>query len=126
MERQLDETVTYARGREQFGKPIGQFQSVSNRIADMKLRLEISKLLLYRAAWLMSNDTSAQMESALTKLYLAEAFAASSMDSVRVHGGSGYVTEYEVERDLRDAVGGVIYGGTSDIQRQVVARLLGL
>ena len=126
MERQLEETVHYARNRKQFGKPIGQFQSVSNRVADMRLRLDTAKLLLYRAAWLKSLGNAAQIESAMAKLYFAEAFLDSSLDAVRVSGGRGYVTEAEVERDLRDAVGGVLYGGTSDIQRQIISRLLGL
>lgn len=126
MERQLEESVSYASQREQFGRPIGSFQSVSNRIADMKLRLEVAKLLIYRAAWLKDAGRPAQMDSALTKLHVAEAFVASSLDSVRIHGGIGYMTDSGVERQLRDAVGGVIYGGTSDIQRQVIARLLGL
>lgn len=126
MERQLEETVEYARKRRQFGKPIGQFQSVSNRIADMRLRLEVSKLLLHQAAWLKSTDHDSGLAAALTKLYVGEAFLASSLDAVRVHGGRGYLTESGIERDLRDSVGGVIYGGTSDIQRQIVARLLGL
>lgn len=126
MERQLDETIEYARTREQFGKPIGQFQSVSNRVANMRLRLDTAKLLVYRAAWLKSQGDPAQIESAMAKLYFAEAFLDSSLDAVRVSGGRGYITEAEVERDLRDSVGGVLYGGTSDIQRQIMARLLGL
>ena len=126
MERQLEETVGYAKDRRQFGKSIGQFQSVSNRIADMRLRLEVSKLLLYRSAWLKSMGGDAAVDAALTKLYVSEAFLASSLDAVRVHGGRGYMSEIGIERDLRDSVGGVIYGGTSDIQRQIVARLSGL
>ena len=126
MERQLDETVAYAKQRQQFGQPIGDFQSVSNRIADMRVRLDAAKLLMYRAAWLKSQGEEAQIESAAAKLFFSEAFLSSSLDAVRVSGGRGYLSEDEVERDLRDAVGGVIYGGTSDIQRRVIARLLGL
>ena len=126
MERQLEETIDYANERHQFKQSIGKFQSVSNRIADMKLRLETARLLLYKVAWLKSNNKPAMMEAALVKLYLSEAFFESSMDAVRIHGGKGYVSEYGIERDLRDAVGAVIYGGTSDIQRKIVARLLGL
>ncbi len=126
MERQLEATIEYARTRKQFGKPIGQFQSVSNRVADMRLRLDTAKLLLYRAAWLKSLGKPAQIESAMAKLYFAEAFLDSSLDAVRVSGGRGYITEAGVERDLRDSVGGVLYGGTSDIQRQIMSRLLGL
>lgn len=125
MERQLDQSIEYSKKRKQFGQPISQFQSVSNRLADMRLRLEAAKLLLYQSAWLKSTGRSAQLESALTKLHIAESFLASSVDSVRIHGGVGYLTEAEIERELRDAVGGVIYGGTSDIQRQLIARLLG-
>lgn len=126
MERQLEDTIAYAKEREQYGAPIGQFQSVSNRIAEMKLRLETSRLLLYKTAWLIQNGDSAQLESSLVKLHLTESWLASSLDALRVRGGSGYLTEMEVERDFRDSIGGTLYAGTSDIQRNLVARLLGL
>lgn len=126
MQRQLERAVAYARGRKQFGQSIGKFQSVSNRIADMKLRLEASRLMLYQVAWLKKQGKSAMMEAALCKLYLSEAFVQSSHDAVRTHGGLGFMTESGVERDLRDAVGGTLYAGTSDIQRNIIARLLGL
>ena len=126
MERQLEETIEYARERKQFKQPIGKFQSVSNRVADMKLRLETARLLLYKVAWLKDQGKSAMMEAALLKLYLSEAFVESSFDAIRIHGGYGYMSEYEVERDLRDAIGGVLYGGTSDIQRNIISSLLGL
>lgn len=126
MERQLEETITFVKERQQFGQPIGKFQSVSNRIADMKLRLESSRLLLYKVAWLKKQGKSALMEAALLKLQLSESFVASSMDAIRSRGGLGYLTATEVERDMRDAVGGVLYAGTSDIQRTIIAKLLGL
>ena len=126
MERQLEKTIDYAKSREQYGQPIGKFQSVSNRVADMKLRLETARLLLYKLSWLKEREQPAMLEAALLKLYLSECFVASGLDSVRIHGGNGYLTEYEVERDLRDAIGGVIYAGTSDIQRNIIARSLGL
>ncbi len=126
MARQLETSIHYARERVQFGQPIGKFQAVANRIADMKVRLETARLLLYQVAWLKKTGTSAPMEAALCKLYLSECFVASSLDAIRIHGGNGYMTESEVERDLRDAVGGVIYGGTSDIQRTIIARMLGV
>ncbi len=126
MERQLEKTIAYAKSREQYGQPIGKFQSVSNRVADMKLRLETARLLLYKVAWLKEQGQPAMVEAALLKLYLSECFVASGLDALRIHGGNGYLTEYEIERDLRDAIGGVIYGGTSDIQRNIIARSLGL
>ncbi len=126
MERQIEDSIRYAKEREQFNLPIGKFQSVANRIVDMKLRLETSRLLLYKVAWLKSNGKQAVMEAALAKLYLSECFVESSLDAVRIHGGYGYATEFEIERDVRDAVGGTLYSGTSDIQRNIIARLLGL
>lgn len=126
MRRQLDEAIAYARERQAFGQPIGKFQSVSNRIAEMKLRLETGKLLLYKVAWLDVNKQPLLMEAALANLYLSECFVDSSIDSIHIHGAKGYVTEFGIERDLRDGIGGLIYSGTSDIQRQIVARLLGL
>ena len=126
MERQLEYCIQYARERKQFGQQIGKFQSVANRIADMKVRLETARLILYKVAWLKKSGKSAVMEAALAKLYLSECFVQSSLDSIRTLGGYGYMTEYEVERDLRDSIGGVLYSGTSDIQRMIIARLSGL
>ena len=124
--RQLDEAIEYARTREAFGSPIGKFQSVSQRIVEMKLRLELGRLLIYKVAWLEQTGQPLGLEASLAKLYLSESFVESSMDAIRLHGVKGYLKEFEVERDLRDAVGGLIYSGTSDIQRVIVARLLGL
>ena len=126
LERQLEECVEYARKRRQFGKPVGKFQSVSNRIADMKLRLETAKLLNYKVAWLKERGRSTMLESAMLKLHLSESFLDSSLDAIRIHGGLGYQSEYGVERELRNAVGGLIYAGTSDIQRNIIAGMLGL
>lgn len=126
MERQIDKCIKYAKGRKQFGQSIGKFQSVSNRVVEMQLRLETSRLLLYKAAWLKQQGKQAIMETALLKLHLSEAFVESGMDAIRIHGARGYLTEFEIERDLRDAIGGTIYAGTSDIQRNIIAKLLGL
>jgi alkylation response protein AidB-like acyl-CoA dehydrogenase len=126
MRRQLDEAVAFAKRRRQFGQPIGKFQSVSNRIADMRLGLETARLLLYKVAWMIERGRNVTLESALLKLHLSELFVASSLDVIRTLGGAGYLTDGGVERDLRDAVGGLLYAGTNDIQRLLVARMLGL
>ena len=126
MERQLEACVRYSRERTQFGQPIGKFQSVGNRIADMKVRIETARLMLYKVAWLKKMGQNAVMEAAIAKLYLSECFVQSSMEALRIHGAYGYMTESEIERDVRDAIGGTIYSGTSDIQRGIVARLMGL
>ncbi len=126
MQRQLEACVERARTWERFGKPIGKFQSVANRIADMKLRLETARLLLYKTAWLKSQGRRASLESSLAKLHVSECMVQSSLDAVQIFGGYGYTAEYGIERDLRDSVGGLIYSGSSDIQRMIVARHLGL
>ena len=106
MERQLETCVAYARTRQQFGQAIGKFQAVANRLVDMKLRLETSRLLLYRTGWLRTGgDAGATDAAAQAKLYISEAFVASSLDAVQMHGGYGYATETGIERDLRDAIG---------------------
>lgn len=126
MDFQLRQAIKYVRSRRQFRQSIGKFQSISNRIADMKVRLETSRLLLYHTAWLKSQGRSAVSEAAMLKLYLSESFVDSSMDAMRIHGGRGYMTEWGVERDLRDAMGGVFYAGTSDIQRNIIAGMMGV
>jgi alkylation response protein AidB-like acyl-CoA dehydrogenase len=126
MQRQLETCVSYVRQRKQFGKPIGEFQSVSNRLAQMKLRLETARLILYKAAWVKQSGKPAGVEASSAKLYLGEAWIQSCMDAVQIHGGWGYTTEYEAERDLRDALGGTLYSGTSDIQKEIIARGLGI
>jgi alkylation response protein AidB-like acyl-CoA dehydrogenase len=126
MQRQLEHCIAYAQVREQFGQPIGQFQAVAHRIVDMKVRLETSRLLLYRFGRLLDDGQATPLDAALTKLHLSECFVSSSLDAVQVHGGYGYMTEYEFEGDVRDAIGGRLYSGTSELQRNVIARHLGL
>jgi hypothetical protein len=126
MQRQLETSVEYAKTRRQFGKPIGQFQSVSNKIVDMKLRMETARLMLYKVAWMKKEYGSAGVDSAIAKLYLSESWVKSCLDAIQIHGGYGYTTEYEIERDLRDSVGGTLYSGTSEIQKNIIARYLGL
>ena len=126
MDRQLEDTIRYAKERQQFGQSIGKFQSVANRIADMQLRLETSRLLLYKVAWLKKMDEDATLAAAQAKLHISESYLQNSMDALRVHGGYGYMREFDVERDVRDSFGGVIYSGTSDIQRLIIAKELEL
>src|ERR1700733_12992060 len=126
MQRQLEACTAYARAREQFGQPIGKFQAVAGKIADMYLRLEAARPLRYPAAWLGQQGKPALAEAAAAKLFTSEAWVASSLDAIQVHGAFGYMKESGIERDLRDAVASTIYSGTSEIQRVILARMLGL
>jgi alkylation response protein AidB-like acyl-CoA dehydrogenase len=126
MQRQLEECVGYARTRRQFGQPIGKFQAVSEKVADMYLRVQAARLMIYQAAWLGQQGRSAVAEAAAAKLFTSEAWVSSSLDAIQVHGAYGYMKESGIERDLRDAVAGTIYSGTSEIQRVILSRMLGL
>jgi alkylation response protein AidB-like acyl-CoA dehydrogenase len=126
MERQLEQAIAYAQERRQFGEPIGSFQAVAHRLVDMKLRLETARLLLYRLAWLLDSGRPATLDSALVKLHLSDSYVRSSLDALQVLGGYGYMTEYELEREVRDSIGSRLYSGTSEIQYNIAARSLGL
>jgi alkylation response protein AidB-like acyl-CoA dehydrogenase len=126
MQRQLEECVDYARTRRQFGQPIGKFQAVAGKVADMYLRVEAARLLIYRTAWLGQQGRPVLAEAAAAKLFASEAWVASSLEAIQLHGAYGYMKESGIERDLRDAVAGTIYSGTSEIQRVILARMLGL
>jgi L-prolyl-PCP dehydrogenase len=126
MQRQIETCVKYARERKQFGKPIGKFQAVAHRIANMKVRLETSRWLVYRVGWMKQQGKSAVMDAAIAKLYVSENLVQCCQDAIQIHGAYGYMTEPGIERDLRDSISSTIYSGTSEIQRNIIAAWLGL
>lgn len=126
MQRQLERCISYAQERRQFGQPIGKFQAISHRIVDMRVRLETARLLLYQQGWRKSQGKPSPLDAAMVKLYVSECFLQSSLDAVQIHGANGYMSESELERDIRDAIGSRIYSGTSEIQRNIVASYMGL
>ena len=116
--------VAYVKERQQFGRPIGTFQGVAFKIADMATELEAARALVYRAAWLKDQGRDYSLAAAQAKLYASEVSSRVTNAAVQVHGGYGYITEYRVERYLRDAKLTEIGEGTSEIQRLVIARQL--
>ena len=116
--------VAYVKERQQFGRPIGTFQGVAFQIADMATELEAARALVYRAAWLKDQGRDYSLAAAQAKLYASEVSSRVTNAAVQVHGGYGYITEYRVERYLRDAKLTEIGEGTSEIQRLVIARKL--
>jgi alkylation response protein AidB-like acyl-CoA dehydrogenase len=126
MEEQLERSVAHARGRRQFGRRIGDFQAVSHRIATMKQRLESSRLLLYRACWMLDRQEDHLEAAALSKVAVSESAVANSLDAIQIFGGSGYLTATGMEQQLRDSVPAMIFSGTTEIQRELVARTMGL
>jgi hypothetical protein len=126
MQRLMEDTIAYAKQRRQFGEPISRFSPIADRIVDMKVAIEAGRLLLYKVGAVKDAGGDAVLEAAIAKLFVSEAHTRQTLDALQIHGGYGYSTEYEVEREVRDAIPGTIYSGTSEMQRKIIARLLGL
>lgn len=126
MQHTYETCVAYAKLRHQFGQPISRFAPVADKIVEMRMAIELGRLLLYKIGAVKDAGGSAVLESAMAKLFISEAHVRLALDAIQIHGGYGFSTEYEIERELRDAVPGRIYSGTSEIQRRIIARLLGL
>jgi alkylation response protein AidB-like acyl-CoA dehydrogenase len=126
MRRTMERCVSYARQRRQFGKPIAKYESIADKIADMKIAIDAGRALVLRAGWLMDNGHDGMVEAAVAKAFVAEANVKTHLDAIQIFGGYGYMTESDIERHLRDAVGGKIYSGTTEIQKRIIARGLGL
>jgi alkylation response protein AidB-like acyl-CoA dehydrogenase len=124
MQRLLDTTVRHARTRKQFGQAIGKFQLVASKLVDMRMRLEAARYALYHAAYCRSRGRTALLEVAMAKLHISEAWVKNCEDAMQIHGGYGYMVDYEIEREMRDAMGSRIYSGTSEIQRNIIASLM--
>lgn len=126
MQRLLEGSLRHARTRKQFGQLIGKNQAISHKLADMKVRLEAARWLIYRAAASLGESREASLHAAIAKLFTSEAFVESARDGIQIMGGYGYMVESEVERVMRDALGSTIYSGTSEMQRNIIGRWLGL
>ena len=126
MQHRLDRCLDYARSRTQFGSPIGSFQLVSSKLVEMKIGVETSRRWLFDTAEKLLRRENIAVDLAITKLVTSENNVASALAAVQVFGGHGYMTETGIEKELRNAVAGTIYSGTSEIQRQRIATLIGL
>lgn len=120
----LDASVKYAKEREQFGKPIGHFQAIQHKIADMSARLEASRLLVRKAAWMRDLGRDCNRESSEAKMIASQTANFCADEALQIHGGAGYTDHFHVERLFRDARITEIYEGATDIQRLVIARAL--
>ncbi|RLL45530.1 acyl-CoA dehydrogenase [Oceanobacillus piezotolerans] len=121
----LDKALNYAKERNQFGKSISNFQAIQFKLADMAMEVELARNMVYKAAWLKDQRKPFGKEAAFAKLFATETAFRSANQAIQIHGGYGYMQEYEVERYLRDAKLLEIGEGTSEIQRLVIARHLG-
>ncbi|HAM80458.1 acyl-CoA dehydrogenase family protein [Ornithinibacillus bavariensis] len=121
----LEKALQYAKERKQFGKSISSFQAIQFKLADIAMEVELARNMVYKAAWLKDNDQPFTKESAYAKLFATETAFRAANQAIQIHGGYGYMREYEVERYLRDAKLLEIGEGTSEVQRLVIARQLG-
>jgi alkylation response protein AidB-like acyl-CoA dehydrogenase len=126
MKRQLEACLGYVKQRRQFGQPIGNFQAIAHKLADMKVDVEMAELMLYKVGWLRKARKPAFLESAMVKLFVSESYVRSSLAALEIHGAFGYVRESDTERQVRDSLASTIYAGTSEIQRNIIANWMGL
>lgn len=122
----VDAALAYAKARVQFGRPIGTFQAISHRLAEMQTEVDASRLLMLRAAWLVSEGKDALKEITMAKLHASETYVKVASEAVQIMGAYGLNTEYDMERHYRDAKSATIAAGTSETQRNLIARLMGL
>jgi alkylation response protein AidB-like acyl-CoA dehydrogenase len=127
-EAAFDDLLAYVKEREQFGRPIGSFQALKHRIADLATELECCRLLVYDVARKVDEDPNRMLprEASMAKLKCTEVNKAVALEGMQMMGGYGYASEYAMEGHVRRAVVGTIYGGTSEIQREIIGKTLGL
>ena len=121
---ELEDSLAYAKEREQFGKPITSFQAIQWKLADMATELDAAEMLLLKAAWLEDNGYNFEKESAMAKMYASDVAMRAAVEGVQIFGGYGYCKDYPAERHMRDAKICQIYEGTNEVQRMVIARKL--
>jgi alkylation response protein AidB-like acyl-CoA dehydrogenase len=122
----VDLAASYAKERKQFGKPIGSFQAIAHMLADMQTEVDATRLLVLRAAWLVDNNKEALREITMAKLMAGETYAKVSNMGMQIMGGYGYNMEFDMQRHFRDARAATIAGGSSQMQRNLIANLMGL
>lgn len=120
MQRIMEKCIQYANERKQFGRFIAENQSISHKISDMRMKIELGRLMLYKIAWLKDNKRNAYLETSIFKLFVSESYISTCRDALQIFGAYGYTKEYEVERELRDALASSIYSGTNEMQRNTI------
>ena len=125
MQRIMEKCIEYVYQRKQFGKPIKEYQAISHKISNMKISLEMARLMLYKIAWLKDQKRSASSEVSIFKVFVSENYIKTCRDAVQIFGAYGYTKEFPLERELRDALACSIYSGTNEMQRNTIFQMLG-
>ena len=126
MQRVLDKTLKFIGERQSSGQAIGKFQAVSHAVADMQVLLEVSKSYAYQAAWKLDNKKDVGKTAAIAKLFVSNSVKAFMLQAMQIFGGYGYISDYGIEEEVRDALAATIYSGTSEIQKNIIASNLGI
>ena len=124
MRATIDATVRYAKQREQFGKPIAHFQAVAHKLAEMEINYQVCRNAVYKAAWLKQEGLDCQLEASVAKAITGKLVVENALEAIQIHGGYGYLRDFPVERALRDAKLTSIGGGTTEIQKMIISRLM--
>ncbi|WP_370327047.1 acyl-CoA dehydrogenase family protein [Euzebya sp.] len=124
MQRGLEDAIAYAKQREAFGKPIAHFQTIAHTLAEMKINLESARLMLRYGAWKKDQGLDHQIEASMAKAYIGQAALQNADSAIQIHGGWGYIKDFPVERAWRDAKLSTIGGGTTEIQKVIISRML--
>lgn len=125
MQQQYDLVLEYANQRKQFGQKIIRFQNIADKLIEMKMRIQLAELMLYKVCWNYDNNKTNLTEAAMLKLLTSEYKVKNSLDSVQIFGAYGYLKESQVEKQLRDSIASKIYSGTTEIQRKIISENMG-
>ena len=120
----LDDAIRYAKAREQFGKPIAHFQAIAHKLADMEINYQVVRNAVYKAAWLKQQGQPHQVEASVAKVLLGRLSVDNALEAIQIHGGYGYLRDFPAERGLRDAKLASIGGGTTEIQKMIIAKAI--
>lgn len=123
MQRIMENCIEYANSRKQFDKTLSQYQAITHKIADMRVKIEFSRLMLYKFAWMKDKKKSAYLEASMFKLFVSESYIATCREAMQIYGAYGYTKEYGIEREMRDALACSIYSGTNEMQRNTIFEL---
>ncbi len=126
MERILAKTIEFTKQRKSQGQSIAKFQSISHALAEMQVLLEVSKSYSYKVAWMLDRKQNVSKESAITKLFVSNSVKKFMLQAMQIFGGYGYISEYGIEQEVRDALASSLYSGTSEIQKNIIASNLGI
>ena len=124
MQRTLEDSIAYAKQRQAFGKPIAHFQTIAHKLAEMKINLESARLMLRYGAWKKDRGMDHQVEASMAKAYIGKCALENADSAIQIHGGWGYIKDFPVERAWRDAKLSTLGGGTTEIQKVIISRIL--